>query len=277
MSHSYHMLGTDKHHRPSMSVDTVKEILSEGLVERWSFPKCEYIESIEAHYKPKPKTRNIAGELFKLAKQYKRKSNADPEKPNPIPKTKSILYWILSLKDPVSCLFADNKDKYNIAVDTMLNVKTSEICAKLEFFSDHQIYQYGHNEIPKRRPVDVTKSILALKDPKADIQGKDRWAAVAVCNALDVGLIKETESFADVLCWNDVMGWVKNDEIETYSKEDATKRLFEKATDLILNTNPPMNSLRECCVCLGVTRPLKKSRVGLIEQIQEKLTSAKET
>lgn len=271
------MLGTDKHQRPSMSVDTVKEILSEGLVERWCFPKSEYIESIEAHYKPKPKTRNVAGELFKLAKQHKRKSNTEAPKSNPIPKTKSILYWILSLKDPVSCLFADNKDKYNIAVDSMLNVKTAEICAKLEFVSDHQIHEYGHNEIPKRRPTDISKSILALKDQQADIQGKDRWAAVAVCNVLDIGLIKETQSFADVLCWNDVVGWVKDNEIETYTREDAKKRLFEKATDLILNTNPPMNSLRECCVCLGVTRPLKKSRAGLIEQIQEQLRNAKQT
>ena len=261
-------------------MEKLQHFLSDALHEKWSFPSSHFTESIERHHEQSDAFGlDAINEMLRRANNLRRSRAlpvAEMEKALPKPseklEEKPILYWLVSVHDPVSSVIADARDSYNISINSMLNQKSAEIASRLQMVTDQKIQDLGCGQIKRKRPVSVQEAILALKDPSCDPLGKDRWAAVASCVALGVGLIFETRDFADIVAWGPQMAWISADGgFARISQRDVVVKVREMAATLVNSAEPGMGALKSACACLNVPKPFKRSRIGMVTDIKVKL------
>lgn len=257
-------------------MEKLQDVLSNALIEKWSFPSSHFIESVDRHYEPaRPFTVSVIGDMLRRAQAAKRRQATPTGKlPKPSEKlvSKPILYWLVSVRDPVGSVLADTRDSYNISINTMLNQKAAEIASRLDTVPDQKIQDMSGGAVKKKRPAGVRDAILYLKDPKCDVQTEGRWAAVAACFALDVGLVVETDEFPDVICWNRDVAWIDSTGGFTRMSEcEAAREIRDLAASLINEDAPAMSRLRSACACLKVAKPFKRSRSGMINDIRDRI------
>lgn len=255
-------------------MDNIHEILSNALLEKWSFPSSWFVEDIDRHYTPvKAFSVSTINEMLQKARAKKRviATGVLPPASEKL-LAKPVLYWLVSVRDPISSIIADARDSYNVSINSMLNHKSIEIASKLSMVPDEKIKISGRGLIPKKRPSSVKDAITKLKTPECDVLGSDRWAAVAACVALDVGLVVETNEFADVVCWNSDIAWIDSTGGFTRMSEgDALRRIRDLCASLVNEASPSMTRLKSACACLQVAKPFKRSRSGLITDIKDRL------
>lgn len=260
--------------------EKLEELLSHALHEKWSFPNSHFVESIERHHAPvKPFSTSVICDMLKKAYATKKAHRAPNKPPLPLPEPseklldKPVLYWLVCVHDPVSSIIADTRDSYNISINAMLNRKALEIVSKLDTTPDQKIQDMGNGHVNKKRPPNVADAIRALKDPKCDVHKTHRWAAVAACTALDIGLIVETDEFPDVICWNSRLAWIdKAGSFVRMDEDEALGHIKQMSASLVNEPSPAMTSLKSACTCLKVQRPYKRSRSGMINDIKQKIS-----
>lgn len=257
-------------------MENLQNLLSSALHEKWSFPSSRHIESVDRHYEPvRPFSVSVIGDMLRKAQACKRRrapATGDLPKPSEKLVAKPVLYWLVSVRDPVSSVIADTRDSYNISINSMLNQKAIEIAHRLDTVPDQRIQNMGGGAIKKKRPSSVRDAILSLKDPACDVRGESRWAAVAACVALDVGLVVETDEFADVVCWNSDIAWIDaTGGFTRMSEADATRHIRTMSASLVNEAAPTMSRLKSACACLHVAKPFKRSRSGMISDIKERI------
>lgn len=261
-------------------MEKLQDFLSNALQEKWSFPSSQFTESVDRHHAP----RELSGvdtinEMLRRATAIRKSralSTPNSEKPLPKPSekldAKPVLYWLVSVYDPVASVIADARDSYNISINTMLNQKSVEIASRLQVVPDQKIQDSAGGLVKRRRPSSVQDAILALKDPACDPTGEGRWATVASCVALGVGIVVETPDFADVVCWGPQMAWISvGGGFARMSEQDVAAKIRDMAAVLVNSPEPSMGALKSACVCLKVAKPFKRSRAGMVTDIKAKL------
>ena len=257
-------------------MEKLQDVLSNALIEKWSFPSSHFIESVDRHYEPvRPFTVSVIGDMFRRAQAAKRRQatpTGNLPKPSEKLVAKPILYWLVSVRDPIASVIADTRDAYNISTNSMLNHKSAEIASRLDTVPDQKIQDMGGGAIKKKRPASVQDAILELKDPACDVRTAGRWAAVAVCVALDVGLVVETDEFPDVICWNRDIAWINaTGGFTRMSESEAAREIRDLSASLINSDAPAMSRLKSACACLKVAKPFKRSRTGMINDIRDRI------
>jgi hypothetical protein len=260
----------------AISQDQIQELVGNALHEKWAFIKCEHIESIERHYKP-CKSQFLTSTINEMLRKARNSNSVIKIRPNfnlpkPIEKIeiKPFLYWLISISDPISSIIAESNDSYNISVNTMLIQKISELATKINRIEDSVIMEKSGGVFKKKRPSDITSSITALKLPNCDIRGECRWAVVAVCEALNVGVVVKTGECIDVICWNPRMALF--DEAGSFtqsSDKEVRDLLIQTYSELILQPSPSIITLKEACRCIRLQKPLPRSRAGLVKGISD--------
>lgn len=261
-------------------MEKLQDFLSNALQEKWSFPSSQFTESVERHHAPAEKFGlETINEMLRRAADMRKSraltiSASEKALPKPSEKldSKPVLYWLVSVNDPVSSVIADARDSYNISINAMLNQKSVEISSRLQTVPDQKIQESAGGLVKRKRPSSVQDAILALKDPACDPTGEGRWATAASCVALGVGLVVETPDFADVVCWGPQMAWISaGGGFARMSERDVASKLREMAAGLVNSADPSMGALKGACVCLKVAKPYKRSRIGMVTDIKAKL------
>lgn len=184
------------------------------------------------------------------------------------------VYWILAAVETVRLGIHELQDPYGVKLHGFLDERTREIVKAFEIVSDAAIAEAGRNAIPKRRPKDQEILRRVLMSPYSDGMGPTkRWATVAACVANKIGMVLACKGFPDCLCWNDTIVWVSDSgvSLETVDIKSAGERLVSLARDLVVTKNPSMTALRDASAFFRVQRPLKRSRVGLVDDLRLKI------
>lgn len=262
-------------------MERLEALLAGALCERWSFPGGRFIESVERHHAPaRALALDAVHDLVRRARALNRqRRSAAPAaaalpRPSERLRSKPALFWLVSVRDPVASVFAAERDAYNVGVNSMLTQRCMEIVSRLETVPDRALADASGGAVGRRRPARVKEAVLALKDPACDVAGKDRWAAVACCVALDVGLVVETGGFADVVCWGAALAWLDAaGGFTRMERAEAERQVRAQAAALVTEPVPAMARLRGACASLRLAKPYKRSRSGMVADIQAALAT----
>jgi hypothetical protein len=260
----------------AISQEQLQELAANALHEKWVFIKSDFIESIDRHYKPY-KTKFTTSNINEMLRKARNANSVIKIRPNvhlpkPIEKIeiKPFLYWLISISDPISSIIAESNDSYNVSINTMLIQKIGELATKINRIEDSVITEKSGGVFKKKRPSDIISSITALKYPKCDVRGECRWAVVAVCEALNVGVVVKTDEYIDVICWNSRMAWFEESGLFNQTSEiEVRDLLIETYSKLILQSCPSIILLKEACRCIRLQKPFPRSRAGLIKGISD--------
>ena len=198
----------------------------------------------------------------------KKRSNVNLPKPMEKIEVKPFICWLISISDLISSIITESNDPYNVSVNTMLIPKIGELATKINRVEDSAITEKSGGIFKKKRLSDIISSITSLKYPKCDVRGECRWAVVAVCEALIVGVAVKTNEYIDVICYNYRMAWF--DESRLFNQTYETKvrdLLIETYSELILQSCPSILSLKEACRCIRLQKPFPRSRLALVKGI----------
>lgn len=260
----------------AISQDQLEELAANALHEKWAFQTCDFIESIERHYKPYKTsfTTSAINEMLRKARNMASVPKTQPKfsLPKPIEKLekKPFLYWLISMSDPISSIIAESNDDYNVSINAMLIQRIGELVTKINRIQDSTINKKSGDIFKKKRPSDVTSAVAELKVPKCDIRGESRWAVVAVCEALNVGVVVKTDEFIDVICWNARMAWFDESETCTQSSETEVREvLVQTYSRIISEQSPSLVKLKEACRCIRLPKPFPRSRAGLVNALRD--------